>query len=66
MRQFVVVCVTAPDDALVTPLVGLKNSGANVLVILPDPATFPGNGATGRAFIDALHAAELDASTSGL
>lgn len=62
LRQFVVVCVATPDADLVPLLAGLQNSGANVLVVVPDAATFPGGGADGRAFVEALHAANVDAA----
>lgn len=53
-RQFVVVVVATPSDGLVTPLVGLKHSGANVLVILPDDAA---------QLTDALRSDALDVIT---
>ncbi|MFZ4816612.1 MAG: DUF58 domain-containing protein [Phototrophicaceae bacterium] len=59
-RQFVAVIVTQPDLALVNPLVGLRYSGAQVFVIVPDPATFPVAGDPADALIGALQAADVE------
>ncbi|MEO0564458.1 MAG: hypothetical protein AAF125_20305, partial [Chloroflexota bacterium] len=61
-RQFVAVMVSFPDETLITPLIGLSNSGARVLVVVPDPATFPGKGGIdGTRFVDTLVAEGVDA-----
>lgn len=59
-RQFVAVMVAQPDAALVAPLIALRHSGANLLVVVPNPASFPGEaGDDAAAFVGSLRGAEV-------
>ncbi|MEM6281958.1 MAG: DUF58 domain-containing protein [Chloroflexota bacterium] len=59
-RQYVVVVVAHADEALLTPLIGLKYGGANVLAVVPDASTFPA-GQPRSNLVDALHAEHIPA-----
>ncbi|MEL6270378.1 MAG: DUF58 domain-containing protein, partial [Chloroflexota bacterium] len=59
-RQYVVVVISHADDALLSPLVGLKYGGANVLAVVPDASTFPAEQTRG-SLVDALHAENIPA-----
>jgi uncharacterized protein (DUF58 family) len=60
-RPFVAVIVSTPDADLLAPLVGLKNSGARVMVVVVNPTTFPMGGDAGGWLVDALRAEDIDA-----
>lgn len=41
MQQFVAVVISMPDDSAIEPILSLQHRGYNVLVVVPDPASFP-------------------------
>lgn len=41
MQQFVAVVISMPDDSTIEPILSLQHRGYNVLVVVPDPASFP-------------------------
>ncbi|MEO1165005.1 MAG: DUF58 domain-containing protein [Chloroflexota bacterium] len=41
MQQYVAIAVSTPDDSLLEAIVALKHRGYNVLVVIPDPASYP-------------------------
>ncbi len=62
-RQVLAVMVTQPVDDLLVPLVSLNQTGARLLVVLPNPATFPGGGVSAAPLADALSAEQIDTVT---
>jgi uncharacterized protein (DUF58 family) len=62
MQAFVAVCVAHPDEAIMGPLLALKQRGTQVLVILPDPATFPAGAVnvSAQPLAGALRRADID------
>ena len=59
LRQYVVVVVAYPTVELLTRIVGLKYSGANVLAVVPVPGSFPVKSGT-PALADALREEGID------
>jgi uncharacterized protein (DUF58 family) len=64
-QAFVAVLLPYPDMNAVSTLATLRASGARVLAIVIDPATFPSGGLCAAACADALRAATIDTRMIG-
>jgi len=59
-QTFVAAILPFPDTDSIPPLLSLKQQGTEILVMLPDPATFPMPGASAGPLADELSALGLD------
>lgn len=59
IQHYAAVILSTPDPALLTPLLALRQRGVQLLVVLPDPASFPPGGAAAQPLAGALQAAHI-------